>query len=187
MTLRNLIPWVRKEIPIRHLEGNGTAPTLWGDFDQPFGQVQRLFDRFVGLNESPFAGLIALDSEFVPSLDVHETDNEFQIKIEVPGMDEKDIKISMSRDVLTISGENKEQKEENVKGVHRMERRYGSFHKSIPLPENSVDTEKAEASYKNGVLTVRLPKTAECKAAPKQIPIVSNKAEEPKAGNGHSS
>jgi HSP20 family protein len=187
MTLTNLIPWGRKPIPIRRSDENGMEPTLWVDLDSPLREMERLFDRFIGFDNSPFAGLSTINSQFVPSLDVHESDKEFQIKIELPGMDEKDIDVSMSRNMLTISGEKKLEKEENAKGIYRMERQYGSFRRSIPLPENGVDTEKAEASYKSGVLTVRLPKTADYKASARKIPVVANKVEEPQTSNGQSS
>jgi HSP20 family protein len=141
---------------------------LWSDFDQ-------LFDRFLNFSESPLSTLNSLDSRFNPNVDVHETDKEFQVSLEVPGMEEKDIDISMSRDMLTISGEKKEEKEENAKGIYRMERRYGSFTRQIPLPQNCVDTEKAQASYKNGVVTIKLPKTANYKESVKKIPVVSAK------------
>ncbi|HEY9755208.1 MAG TPA: Hsp20/alpha crystallin family protein [Oculatellaceae cyanobacterium] len=179
MTLNKIVPWGRKQVPIRRTEEYKT-PTLWSGFDEPFHEVERLFDRFSRL--SP--GLLGegLQQEFSPSLDIRETEKEFHVSIEVPGMSEKDIEISMSKDMLMVSGEKKEEKEENARGIHRVERRYGSFSRSIPLPENCVDTEKAEASYKNGVLTVRLPKAAGYEESVKKIPILTNKTEENGSG-----
>jgi len=179
MTLSRIVPWGRKEVPIKRTE-EYNPPTVWAEFDEPWRDMERLFDRFFSL--SPALMRSGMQQQFNPLLDVHETEKEFQINVEVPGMDENDIDVSMSKDMLTISGEKKEEKEENAKGIYRLERHYGSFSRSIPLPDNCVDTEKAEASYKNGVLTVRLPKAVGYKESVKKIPILKNKTE----GNGNS-
>jgi len=184
MTLNKLTPWGRKDLPIRRSDEYSSTPAVWSDFERPWRYIDQLFDRFLNFSASPF-GLNMMDSQFTPSLDVHETDKEFQITIEVPGMDEKDIDISMSKDMLTISGEKKEEKKENAKGVYRMERRYGSFSRSIPLPESCVETEKAAATYNGGVLTIKLPKTPGYKESVKKIPVVSN-TQARKDGNGGS-
>lgn len=170
MTLNKMVPWGRKEVPVRRTE-QFNSPALWTDFDEPWRDMERMFERFFSL--SP--GLLSsnMQREFNPVLDVHETEKEFQINVEVPGMSETDIDISMSRDSLTITGEKREEKEENSKGVYRLERRYGSFSRSIPLPDNCVDTEKVEASYSNGILTIKLPKAAGYKESVKKIPISS--------------
>lgn len=170
MTLNKITPWGRKQVPIRRTE-EYRPPTLWAELDE----VERMFDRFFSFAPGLLNG--GMQQEFNPLLDVHETEKEFQITLEVPGMSEKDIDISMSRDMLTVSGEKKEEKEENAKGIYRVERRYGSFSRSIPLPDNCVETDKAEASYKNGVLTVRLPKAVGYKESVKKIPILTSKTE----------
>ncbi len=171
MTLSKIVPWGRKQVPIRRTEEYNPSSS-WDDFEEPWRDIERLFDRF--FSASRFQGG-AMSNQFSPSLDVHEGDKEFQITVEVPGMRENDIEVSMSRDMLTISGEKKEEKAENHKGIFRMERRYGSFSRSIPLPEHCVDTEKTEASYKNGVLTIKLPKTAGYKESVKKIPVLSHR------------
>ncbi|MBX9692306.1 MAG: Hsp20/alpha crystallin family protein [Cyanobacteria bacterium] len=101
-----------------------------------------------------------------------ETDKELLIKVELPGMTEKDLDISITGDLLTISGEKKQEKEETEKGWYRMERQYGSFSRSIPLPYE-IDRDKAEALYKHGVLTVKLPKSAAQQKSAKSIAVKS--------------
>jgi len=105
-----------------------------------------------------------------PRVDVTESDKDIRVTAELPGIEEKDIDVSLSADLLTIRGEKKEEKEENVKGYYRMERSYGTFARSIPLP-CEVDAGRVEASFKGGILTVTLPKTAEVQKNVKTIPV----------------
>lgn len=107
----------------------------------------------------------------VPRIDVHETDKEVRISAELPGMTEKDFDVSLSKNMLTISGEKKAESEENIKGWYRMERRYGSFTRSIPLPCD-VDQDHCQASFKNGVLSVSLSKTLQAQSTIKSIQIL---------------
>lgn len=100
--------------------------------------------------------------------EVEETDQEILVHIEVPGMEKEDCRITIENNVLYLSGEKHFVRERNESIYHIMERAYGTFQRSIPLPHN-VDTDKAEASYKNGVMTVRLPKVGEKKI--KTIPL----------------
>lgn len=97
-----------------------------------------------------------------PSLDVSETKNEIVVKAEVPGMDPKDIDVSISDGVLSIRGERRQEKEEKEEDYHLVERSYGSFARSIALPKE-VKHDKISASYKNGVLKIVLPKSEEAK------------------------
>lgn len=89
--------------------------------------------------------------------EVEETDKEIVVRLEVPGMDKEDCRITIEGNLLCLSGEKRFERETNDSTYHVMERAYGSFERTIPLPRN-VDTDKAEASYKNGVLSIRLPK-----------------------------
>jgi len=98
----------------------------------------------------------------LPSIDLAEKDNELVVKCEVPGMDPKDINISLSDGVLTIRGEKKQEREEKEADYHLVERSYGSFSRSIQLPKQ-VQSEKISASYKNGILKITLPKSEEAK------------------------
>jgi HSP20 family protein len=96
-------------------------------------------------------------------VDVAEMEDEIKVSAELPGLDNEDIDVSLSDDVLTISGEKKEEKEEKGKNYYRSERSYGAFRRDIPLP-SQVDADKVDAVFQKGVLTITLPKTAEAKA-----------------------
>jgi HSP20 family protein len=106
--------------------------------------------------------------EWTPIVDVLETDAEFQIRAELPGVDKNDVKLFVADGLLTISGHREQEKDEKGKRYHRRERVHGSFARSFTLPD-SVDEQKVGAEFRNGVLTVRLPKSE--KAKPKSIEI----------------
>jgi len=130
-------------------------------------EMDRLFDRF--FEGWPFRSVVE-EGEWAPSVDVSETGKDIIIKAELPGMDPKEIDISVQSGVLTIRGERKKEEEKKGEDLHRVERKYGAFMKSIQLPAE-VDVEKVRAEYKNGVLSINLPKTKE--AAVKKIEIKS--------------
>jgi HSP20 family protein len=106
--------------------------------------------------------------EWVPVVDVLETDNEFQIRAELPGVEKTDVKLSVEKGVLLISGHREQEKEEKGARYHKIERAYGTFARSFTMPD-VVDEQKVAAEFKNGVLTVRLPKSE--KARPKSIEV----------------
>ncbi len=108
----------------------------------------------------------------LPAMDVTEKETQYEITAELPGMTEKDFELTISGGMLTISGEKTEEKEEKKKDYHLSERRYGSIQRTLPVPEN-VDRNKIEASFKDGVLTVVLPKTKEAAAKQKKIAVKS--------------
>lgn len=144
-------------------------------------EMDRLFDEFAsGFSLSPFRRRM-LDFEpfrrfetamgaSVPSVDVVEKDKQFEITAELPGMDEKDVELTVSDDLLTIKGEKKEEKEEKKEGYHLSERRYGSFQRAFRLPD-TVDQDKIDAHYEKGVLTVVLPKTKAAKKEARKIGV----------------
>lgn len=121
------------------------------------GEIDRLFDRF--FDWRPF-DLTVREGEWMPAVDVSETGKEIVIKAEIPGMEAKDIDISLNGRVLTLKGERKTEKEEKEENYHRIERRHGSFSRSFELPAD-VDANKVYATYKDGVLKLNLPKTKE--------------------------
>lgn len=128
-------------------------------------EMDRLWDEYFGPGRR---ALKPLEAEWVPSVDISETADKLTVKAEIPGIDIKDIEISISGDLLTLKGEKKSEREEKEENYHLVERSYGSFARTIRLPV-SVETDKIEATYKNGVLTITCPKKEEVKAKPIQI------------------
>jgi HSP20 family protein len=128
-------------------------------------EMDRLWDEFFGPGRR---FLRPLEMEWLPAVDLAETADKVEIKAEVPGMDAKDIDISLTGDILTIKGEKKSEREEKKESYHLVERSYGSFSRSLRLPA-AVNPDQIEASYKQGVLTITCPKKEEVK--PKAIEI----------------
>jgi HSP20 family protein len=128
-------------------------------------EMDRLWDDFFGPGRK---ALRPVETEWAPAVDVSETADQVVIKAEVPGMEAKDIDISLAGDVLTIKGEKKSEREEKKENYHLVERTYGSFSRSLKLP-TAVAADQVEASYKKGVLTISCPKKEEVK--PKAIEI----------------
>jgi HSP20 family protein len=129
------------------------------EFDRIRKEMDRLWDSFL---EGRPMRRAEEGREWLPSLDVSETKNDLVIKAELPGMDPKDIDISLGNGFLTIKGEKKQEKEEKDENYHLIERSYGSFTRSVRLPRE-VQSDKITASFKNGVLRVTLPKSEEAK------------------------
>jgi HSP20 family protein len=128
-------------------------------------EMDRLFDRFI---EPVWSQMPALGGEWEPKVDVSETKDTITVKAEVPGVDQKDIAVSLQDGVLTIKGEKEEEKEEKDKRYHRVERSYGAFARVMRLPA-AVDGSKATAAFKDGVVTITLPKAPEAKGT--MIPV----------------
>ncbi len=141
--------------------------TTWRPFrelDIMRGEMDRLWDSFFEGRPKVRFG------EWFPSLDVAETKNDIVVKVELPGMDQKDINISLSDGHLIIKGEKKQEKEEKEENYHFIERSYGTFTRSVQLPKE-VKHDKISASYKNGVLKVVLPKSEEAKKKEVKVKI----------------
>jgi len=134
-------------------------------------EMNRMFDSFFA-DDFPFSArlLTRPAMEFLPKLDISETETEYKVTAELPGMDEKDIQIRLEKDTLVLSGEKKAETEEKEKTYHRIERSYGSFERVIPF-DTPLDEEKVSAVFKNGVLTVTLPKSTEAIRKTRQIEI----------------
>lgn len=103
----------------------------------------------------------------MPAVDVAETDKAYEIKAELPGLDEKNIEVKIANGVLSLKGEKQEEKEEKEKDYYRRERSFGSFECNFQLPDN-IEADKIEATFKNGVLSVTLPKSAEAQQQAKK-------------------
>jgi HSP20 family protein len=129
-----------------------------------YGRLANLQDELDRLFESPLTG-------WAPALDVQEDADNFTIRVEVPGLKREDIGVSLQDGALVISGERKAEKVEDGVEVHRQERFYGKFQRALTLPA-PVAADKVKAAYKDGVLTVTLPKAEEAK--PKQIDVSVN-------------
>lgn len=156
MVIHEMIPW-RK--------GRQNVAVRGGDSDFPLTALQRrmnrMFDDFFGdfsdLPAGPLSALTRHTGAFVPRMDVSETDKDITITAELAGMDEKDVEVTMTDDVLTIKGEKKTEHEEKDQRRFVSERSYGTFSRSIVVPDN-VETDSIDASFKKGILTVKLNK-----------------------------
>jgi len=129
----------------------------------PFRELANFFESLDGNGKEQLAA-----GTFVPAVDVYEDDHNLVLKMEIPGVNEEDLKVSLENNTLTVSGERKFEKEEKEENFHRIERRYGSFTRTFRLP-STVDPEKAEAGYDKGILKLTLAKRAEAK--PKTIKV----------------
>jgi len=137
---------------------------------EPFRNVNSLQEQFSRLFDTSFPGRSSESdlTTWAPAVDIQETENELVLKADLPGIEEKDIDVRIENNTLTIRGERKFEKQVNEDNYLRVERSYGSFSRSFSLP-NTINTEAISAEYKNGVLTVQMPKRAESK--PKQVKV----------------
>ncbi len=137
---------------------------------EPFRNVNSLQEQFSRLFDTSFPGRSSESdlTTWAPAVDIQETENELVLKADLPGIEEKDIDVRIENNTLTIRGERKFEKQVNEDNYLRVERSYGSFSRSFSLP-NTINTEAINAEYKNGVLTVQMPKRAESK--PKQVKV----------------
>ncbi|HEU5457767.1 MAG TPA: Hsp20/alpha crystallin family protein [Terracidiphilus sp.] len=139
----------------------------------PFRDVMALQNRFNSLFREMGDGEAPLTTaSFVPAVDIYEDDSKVVLKLEVPGIEEKDLDVSVENHTLTVKGERKLEKEEKEENFHRIERRYGNFYRAFTLP-STVDTENVAANYNAGVLKLELKKKPE--AQPKQIKVNTGK------------
>lgn len=154
-------------------------PSLFGTSRNEMDPFRSLRKEMDALFNDWAGGLKSAGTDFNPSLDVSETDKEIRIVAELPGVAEKDVEVTLSGDVLTIKGEKKsekdEKKEEKGRTWHRTERSFGMFQRSMRMPRD-IDPAKVAADFKDGVLTVTLPKPVELQQQTKKIEIKSSKA-----------
>ncbi len=171
------------KLPVQH-EDKSSAPSPtkehWSPFETLHREIDRLFDNFHPFSrsraQSPslFGGEIPWPLQpgwtFAPAMDLVEKDGGYEITAELPGLEEKDIEVRLSNGNLTIKGEKSEEKEEKDKEYFLSERRYGAFSRTLAMP-SGVDTDKIEAKFGKGILTVSLPKTEEARKQEKKIGI----------------
>jgi len=141
------------------------AITRWDPFREVVALQNRMNSLFREFNENDNPLTTA---SFVPAVDIYEDPKKVVLKLEVPGMEEKDLDIRVENNTLTVKGERKFEKDEKEENFHRIERRYGSFYRSFTLP-STVDTENVTAVYTAGILKLELNKKPE--AQPKQIKV----------------
>jgi HSP20 family protein len=170
MAVRDIVPW--RWGGLRRLEREERP---FESFRREIESLHRDMDRlFDGLWGEGFGTSLLPEywarQEVVPQLDVAEDDTAFHINIELPGLDEKDVDLTLSDRTLTIRGEKKEDKETKEKDFYRRERAYGAFRRVIEVPA-AVDASKIEASFRKGVLTIDLPKTKEAQEKIKHISV----------------
>lgn len=156
-----MFPLKKRSVPVRR---ESVYP-----FERLRDEMDALFDDFFGGSGiEPFEGRHAIS--FSPNIDVAETDKGIRVSAELPGMDDKDIEVNLNKDSLTIRGEKKEEKEDKGKDYYHVECSYGSFSRTIPLPVE-IESDKADAHFKKGVLTVKIPKSAKAIESKKKIAI----------------
>jgi HSP20 family protein len=143
----------------------------------PFRSISRLVEPKRGLladlfgeDLDSFLGLTDRERAFIPQVDIKENKTNYKITAELPGMEKDEVKVEVNDHILNIAGEKKEEKEEKEDNYYRVERSYGSFHRSFGLPQD-IKEDKIKADFKNGVLTLTIPRSKEQKA--KQIDITA--------------
>jgi HSP20 family protein len=143
----------------------------WSPLSTLRREMDRLFDEF-GTSRWPVPGAMRLMAEMppVPAMDLVEGDGSYEITVEIPGIDVKDVELKVTGDMLTLRGEKREESDRKEKGRHVSERRYGSFQRSLRLPPDA-ESDKVEATCTNGILKITLPKSETARAREKKIEI----------------
>lgn len=149
------------EKALNPLGPSGTSSSPSGLFSSLQNEINRLFNDFgTGITtfKHPLLTSLSMSSDLSPRMDVAETDKAIELTAELPGLQEKDVEVTLTDNVLTIRGEKKSERDEKNKDYHLVERRYGSFARRMELP-SGIDSSKIEARFSNGVLTVTVPKS----------------------------
>jgi|SRR6516225_3170569 HSP20 family protein len=148
--MKSLIPW--------------RGGSIWEPFEGFRQEMENAFQRFLPTSR----GNGGTPQAWIPSVDVEETDKELLVKVDLPGVDPKNVEISVTDGALILKGEKKEEREDKKKNYHRVERFYGEFYREVPLP-SGIDTEKISAQGSKGVVTVTIPKKPESQARKIQV------------------
>ncbi len=164
------------KVPVKTEKAAPSTLRSWHPFESLHREIDRLFDDFgTGMWPSSFRRSFFDMEPFrgnggLPAVDVTETDKAYEITAELPGLDEKNIDVKLANGMLTIKGEKQDEREEKKPNYYRRERSFGSFERSFQVPDG-VDLDKVDASFKKGLLTVTLPKSAEAQKAEKKITV----------------
>jgi len=167
-----------RRVPVERRPTGSNLPSLpasyFGPISNFFWDMDRMFDRAFRSFGVPttLAGMPSWGvSMFQPSVDITSNENEYTITAEVPGLEEKDIKLDVSADgILTISGEKRQENVENRKDIHCTECSYGAFTRTLSLPDDA-DSDNIKARFRNGILTITCPRTESVRQSRRQIPI----------------
>jgi HSP20 family protein len=184
MDLKKWVPWnwfkkeeedAGKTVPVKREDAHDPGGMFASPIQQFHHEIDRLFDQmYHGFALAPFRsepGLSRLSGSILkPTLDLSASEKEYTVTVEIPGVDQKDVKLEIVNDTLTIHGEKNQEKEEKEKNYYRMERSYGAFQRVLSLPEDA-DQDGIEATFKKGVLTITLPKKPMPKSSVKQIEV----------------
>ena len=163
MNISDLVPW-------KSNERGGQVAVRRGSYPSAFqNEFNRLFEDF--FENSGLTPWSERFDGFNPRVNVAEREKEIEVTAELPGIAEEDVDISLTRDVLTIKGEKKQESERKEDNYTRVERSYGSFSRTISLPADVVDADNVEATFKNGVLTIVLPKREEAQQVSRRIAV----------------
>jgi HSP20 family protein len=182
MDISKLNPWnwfkkeeQEKPVPVQHaptMQTGSPRDRFHSEVDKLFDTMLRGFPRWVMLRGLPEHST-GLEGVLKPHLDVSGSDNQYQISVELPGVDEKDLNIELRDDSLIIRGEKRHEHEDKGKGYYRMERSYGSFQRVLSLPDD-CSKDDIKASFKQGVLKIAIPRHKTLPASARQIEISSD-------------
>ncbi len=144
----SLVPWRQRSLP--------TTDRFSRLVDRMEGEMEDLWDRFWVPEEGPLA------RPFLPTIDLVEAENQFEVTVDLPGLQPEEVEVELKNGDLWIAGKREEEKEDKGKTYHRIERRHGEFRRVLPLPA-TINAEEIEAKFDNGVLKIIVPKTEEAK------------------------
>ena len=181
MSVRDIIPWHRgsrrSTTPARRESGHPMF-ALQSDINHALEDFWRTFEA--PMMRGPNSDMLDEDA---PKVDVRETDKEVEVVAELPGMDEEDVEVSVTDGALVLRGEKESQAEEEDEGYLLRERSFGYFERIVPLPDN-LEIEKAAATFKNGVLTVHLPKQAGQESSRRRVSVKREESREERGSSG---
>lgn len=176
MDLKNVLTpwnWFKKEDETKNVPVHVASRSRDYPVDRLHHEMNQLFDNFFrGFPSSPFTGVLkdSWQGLMRPQVDISEGSLAYTITVEVPGVEEKDMELTIADGTLTIGGEKRHEQESHENQYHRVERAYGSFQRVISLPDNANEQE-VKAQFKNGVLTITVGKTSQAKATGRKIVI----------------